>query len=215
MTFLAPVASPVDEIAAVLPTTRGALGSRIAQGSLASCDDALMERVKAGDVDSFAELYDRYSVRVRRIARAVCRDDGHAQEAVQETFSAIWNSRSTYVCRGSPTAWVLSLARHRAIDVTRRNKRHVVHRAGDVALDGQASPGDIADDIISRAQACVLRGLLTRLPDAQREAITLCFYGQLTHTEIAAHLGLPLGTVKGRVRLGLEKLRGDIERMND
>lgn len=209
---MTPYSSDDELAAASSPATGGALDPDSRNGSFASRDDALMARVKAGDVDSFAELYDRYCVRVRRIAWMVCRDDGHAQEAVQETFSSIWNSRLTYVSRGAPAAWVLSVARHRAIDVTRRNNRHVAHRANDVMLDIQSTPGNIADDIIKRAQACVLAGLLMQLPDAQREAISLSFYAQLTHTEIATHLGVPIGTVKGRVRLGLEKLRGDMER---
>jgi len=169
-----------------------------------------MASVKAGSVAAFGVLYDRYCNRAYRIARAVCGDDGCAQEAVQETFMSVWNSRATYVSRGAPAAWVLTLARHRAIDVARRNHSHVANRASDTMLDVAPARGDLADDVVAAVTGDVVRALLRGLPDNQREAVTLAFYGQLSHTEIAVHLGVPVGTVKGRVRLGLEKLRYDL-----
>ena len=84
-----------------------------------------MANVKAGSVDALGVLYDRYCDRAYRIARSVCRDDGHAQEAVRETFIAIWTTRGTYQQqRGKVAAWVLTIARHRAIDIARRNQPH-------------------------------------------------------------------------------------------
>jgi RNA polymerase sigma-70 factor, ECF subfamily len=175
-------------------------------------DDQVMANLKAGSVAAFAVLYDRYYDRAYRIAQSVCRDDGRAEEAVQEAFISIWNTRTTYEMQAGKVApWVLTVARYRAIDVTRRNGLHAVHRASDDSLHTVRAPSAVAEQVVARAQARDLRNLLARLPDVQREVITLAFYGQLTHNEIATHLGLPPGTVKGRMRLGLQRLRGDIE----
>jgi len=177
-------------------------------------DNEIMASVKVGSVDALGVLYDRYCDRAYRIARSVCRDDGRAQEAVQETFISIWATRESYEQqRGKVAAWVLTIARHRAIDIARRNGPHAAHRASDDHLHTLPAPGSVAEYVQQRVHARSLQGLLAQLPDAQREVITLAFYGQLTHTEIAEHLQLPAGTVKGRMRLGLQRLRGDIDRV--
>ncbi len=185
-----------------------------AAGSGAVDDDEVMADVKAGSVGALGELYDLYYDRAYRIARSVCRDDGRAQEAVQETFISIWATRQSYEQqRGKVAAWVLTIARHRAIDIARRNAPHAAHRASDERLHTLPAPSNVSELVAGRAEAHDLLGLLAQLPDAQREVITLAFYGQLTHTEIAEHLHLPAGTVKGRMRLGLQRLRGDIDRV--
>jgi RNA polymerase sigma-70 factor, ECF subfamily len=177
-------------------------------------DDRVMADIKAGSVTAFGVLYDRYYDRAYRLARSVCRDDGHAEEAVQEAFISIWKTRTTYEMQAGKVApWVLTVARYRAIDVTRRNGLHDGHRASDDSLHAIRGPTCVVEQVVARAQARELQRLLARLPDVQREVITLAFYGELTHSEIAAHLGLPPGTVKGRMRLGLRRLRGDIERV--
>ena len=176
-------------------------------------DHEVMADVKVGSVDALGVLYDRYCDRAYRIARSVCRDDGRAQEAVQETFISIWTTRGTYEQRGAVAAWVLTIARHRAIDIARRNAPHAAHRASDERLHKLPGPGNVAEHVIKQSEARDLQSLLADLPDAQREVITLAFYAQLTHTEIAEHLHLPAGTVKGRMRLGLQRLRGDIDRV--
>jgi len=176
-------------------------------------DDQVMADVKAGSRAAFGVLYARYYERAFRVARSVCRDDGRAEEAVQETFISIWKTRMTYEMQAGKVApWVLTVARYRAIDVTRRNGLHAVHRASDDNLLAVRAPNCVVEQVVARAQARELRRLLARLPDVQREVIMLAFYGQLTHSEIAATLGLPAGTVKGRMRLGLQRLRGDIDR---
>lgn len=176
-------------------------------------DNEVMADVKAGSVDALGVLYDRYCDRAYRIAWSVCGDDGRAQEAVQETFISIWTTHGTYEQRGNVAAWVLTIARHRAIDIARRNAPHAAHRASDERLHKLPAPGCVAEHVVKQSQARDLQSLLADLPDAQREVITLAFYGQLTHTEIAKHLQLPAGTVKGRMRLGLQRLRGDIDRV--
>jgi RNA polymerase sigma-70 factor (ECF subfamily) len=175
-------------------------------------DDQVMAGVKAGSVAAFGVLYDRYCDRAYRIAWSVCRDDDRAEEAVQEAFSSIWKTRTTYDSQvGMVAPWVLTVVRYRAIDIARSNGLHVARRADDDVLHAVRAPDSVADEVVARAQARDLLSLLARLPDAQREVITLAFYGQLTHSEIAAHLDLPAGTVKGRMRLGLQRLREDMK----
>ena len=175
-------------------------------------DSDLMARVSAGSVESFVDLYDHYRDRAYRVARGVCHDDGLAQEAMQDGFLSVWISRANYrPQQGSVAAWLLTVIRHRAIDVARRDSRHASRRAvehGAIALVSVSDPLELA---VERDDAQRLRASLALLPDAQAEVITLAYYGQLSHTEIAAHLGLPTGTVKGRMRLGLQKLQADIE----
>ncbi|HET7510622.1 MAG TPA: sigma factor [Solirubrobacterales bacterium] len=145
-------------------------------------DEALMARAQAGDTDAFAQLYDSYSERALRIARAICRDQGRAEKAVQEGFLAIWRSRADF--RPGPDsflAWSMKIVKHRAIEAVAQSEHE----------------GLIAS--------------LRQLPEAQAEVIVLAFFGELSHSEIAALLDLPSGTVKGRMRLGLEKLRQEME----
>ncbi len=186
---------------------------RISAGSGAIGELRLVERMQAGSVDAFTELYERYGDRAFRVARSICFDVGQAEEAVQEAFLSIWRGRESYRPeRGTVATWVLAVTRHRAIDAQRRNGKHAAHRAGDERLDGCVAGDDVAHTVVERAAVRHLEALLAGLPDAQRDAITLAFYAELTHTEIAERLKLPPGTVKGRIRLGLHKLRNDLER---
>jgi RNA polymerase sigma-70 factor (ECF subfamily) len=176
-------------------------------------DGRLMSEMVAGSVAAFGAIYDRYCDRAYRVALSVCRDDGLAQDAVQDGFISVWNSRSTYRGdQGSVAAWLLTVVRHRAIDIFRNESRHSSRRAGDEQLEVRSQLKEPAETVIGRDEARRLRESLATLPDAQAEVITLAYYGQLSHTEIAAQLGLPPGTVKGRMRLGLQKLRADIDR---
>ncbi|HEY5430114.1 MAG TPA: sigma-70 family RNA polymerase sigma factor [Solirubrobacteraceae bacterium] len=175
-------------------------------------DASLMDGVNVGNVEAFATLYDRYCHRAYSVALSVCRDDGRAQDAVQDAFLSIWNSRARYhPQRGTVAAWLLTVVRYRAIDLTRSNRRHEHHRAGDEQLACHAGPDDLPQEAINRDDADQLQASLALLPVLQEQVITLAFYGQLTHTEIATQLALRPGTVKGRMRLGLQKLRADID----
>ena len=94
-------------------------------------DDLLMSQVKGGSVEAFEELYERYSVRAYRVARSICHDQGHAEDAIQEAFLSIWNSCTAYQAqRGTVAAWLLTTVRYRAIDVARRDRKHAGRRAG-------------------------------------------------------------------------------------
>lgn len=184
---------------------RGAAGDLAVVG-----DDLVMQSVKAGSAVAFGVLYDRYCDRAYRVAWSVCRDQGRAEDAVQETFISIWKTRTTYEDHGKVASWVLTVARHRAIDIARHDTWQAAHRTEDDGLEVVHDPRGVADRVLARAEARDLMRLLAGLPPLQREVIALAFYGQLTHSEIATRLDLPLGTVKSRLRLGLRRLRADM-----
>jgi RNA polymerase sigma-70 factor (ECF subfamily) len=184
----------------------------MAAGALSHLSDAdLMRRVQDDDVAAFAELYDRLAPRALGVARGVLGARGdRSSDAVQEAFLSIWRKRGTYRAdRGEVHTWVFGIVRHRAIDSLRHHRRHDRPRADENGVHQTlAAPDDVHADAVAAADGRRMRELLAELPDTQREVITLAYYGQLTHTEIAARLTLPVGTVKGRMRLGLIKLRG-------
>jgi RNA polymerase sigma-70 factor (ECF subfamily) len=179
-------------------------------------DDALLVgEIASGSVGGLEELYRRYGPRALRVAWAVCHDEGRAEEAVQDAFSSVWRSRAAAYRsqRGTVAAWLMAVVRYRALDAERRNVKHAAHRAEETTIALLPVPGDLGEQQAARTDAAWLHSVLGRLPYLQREVIALAFYGQLTHAEIATHLELPSGTVKGRMRLGLQKLRADIEKV--
>jgi RNA polymerase sigma-70 factor (ECF subfamily) len=132
---------------------------------------------------------------------------------VQEAFLSIWRSSARYdPARGSVRSWTLGVVRNRAIDALRRSATPAPKLDLDDAalLDAQAAPERTDSEAIRRDAAERVRGAVGRLPREQFEVITLAYFGGFSHSEIASMLGAPLGTVKGRMRLGLEKLRGSL-----
>lgn len=181
----------------------------------AKTDEALMVRVQSDDTGAFAELYDRHAARAFLVARAVCRDPGRAEDAVQEGFLAIWKGRDNYRPEvGTFRAWSMTIVQNRAIDSLRRTAARPAEQAR--ALDEDFSQPDLgtpspSEEAIARSAGEEMIASLGRLPEAQAKVIVLAFYGQLSQSEIAAQLALPMGTVKGRMRLGLEKLRYEMD----
>lgn len=175
----------------------------------APSDEALMARVQNGDTAAFAELYDRHSLRAYRVAQAVCRDSGRAEDAVQEGFLAIWRSRAQFSPEnGSFRAWSMSIVKNRAVDSYRATAaRPPLQPAETDSEEPDAETKSVQDQVIARSETDAMLASLRQLPEAQAEVIALAFFGELSHSEIAAMLDLPSGTVKGRMRLGLEKLR--------
>jgi len=179
-------------------------------------DENLMCCVRdTADLEAYGRLYDRHASRAYRVARSVCGDVQRSEEAVQDGFLAVWRGRSRsrpMSGSGSFRAWSMTLVRRAAIDILRRESadcRPSLRAPQDDAPD--VTPGASPEhDVIARDEAATLRETLARLPAAQAEVIGLAFFGELSHSEVAAHLALPLGTVKGRMRLGLEKLRVDL-----
>lgn len=174
--------------------------------------EELIRRMAAGDRDAFGRFYDRYAPLVYPLVLRVVRDRADAADVLQDVFWQAWQGAATYdPARGTPEAWMMMRARTRAIDRVRAVRR----RGETFALeDGQvatavAAGGDAGDRALDRG---VIGAALAQLPSAQREAIELAYFGGLTQTEIARRLGEPLGTVKTRIRLGLERLRDAVRR---
>ncbi len=178
---------------------------------LALSDEDLMSRIQAHDIRAFEELYDRYSAKVFGLARLMCGSSQRAEDALQEGFLAVWTSRASFdPARGSPRAWLLTVIRNRCIDVIRRDRRNDGLRESEGKLEYFPAPGSVAEDAEEHEEANRVRATLLGLPAAQREVIALAYFGGLSHTEIATRLQLPAGTVKGRIRLGLQKVRGEL-----
>lgn len=172
----------------------------------------LMLRVQADDADAFGLLYDRLAPAAMRVAQAICGDRNRAEDAVQEAFLSAWRSRSAYRAqRGAVGTWVLGIVRNRAIDSLRRDMRHDrAHDGREDILECLPDRLGVEAEVVKRDEAQRLRAALMPLPVTQREAVALAFFGQLSHSEVARTLGVPLGTVKGRIRLALDKLGGQI-----
>jgi RNA polymerase sigma-70 factor, ECF subfamily len=174
-------------------------------------DAVLMQEVQAGERLALGELYNRFALRAYRTAFAVCHDRDCAQDAVQDAFVSMWASRATYEpARGSVVGWAMTIVRHRAIYLARRRSAAVLDE-GVARLDDQPAQDDVLTDFVARVETEQLTELLARLPPAQRQVIRLGFFEGLTHEEIAHRLALPPGTVKGRMRLGLTKLRSELD----
>ena len=174
-------------------------------------DIELMESVRADDPDAFSALYDRFGSRAYRVAFSIARDRTRAEDIVQEAFLSIWRSRARYQPqRGAVVTWIMSTVRNRAIDAVRLNGRHDDRRAGgEHTREGMQAAREVEDTAIERDQAARLRRVLARLPKEQRDVICLAYFGELSASEIADELSIPVGTVKGRMRLGLNKLRAE------
>jgi RNA polymerase sigma-70 factor (ECF subfamily) len=178
-------------------------------------DREMMLRVGRGDQTAFSALYDRLSGPLYSLALKMLGNASDAQDALQEVFLQIWSRARTYDPeKSSVFSWTVLLTRSRAIDRLRardRRLRVVVGSAADEAKTAEATNASIvetaADTADKNDDAAHVRSLLNNLPSEQREAIELAFFGHLTHHEIAARLGQPLGTVKARIRRGLLKLR--------
>ena len=176
-------------------------------------DATLMREVQAGERPALGELYDRFAPRAYRAAFSVCHDRDCAQDAVQDAFVSMWSSRATYEpARGTVAGWAMGIVRHRAIDLARRRAVAAERDEGAARLDEEPAPNDVPTDFVAHAETEQLTELLAQLPPAQREVIRLGFYDGLTHEEISRRLALPPSTIKGRMRLGLKKLRSGLDR---
>jgi RNA polymerase sigma-70 factor, ECF subfamily len=175
---------------------------------------ALIARIADRDREAFGRFYDAFAGMAFGVIRRIVRDAAAAEDVLQDVFWQIWQDASQYDARrGSPAAWVLMRAKARAIDRLRSIRRREQTFVPELDHE-QARPTD--GDTENPAVAAESRGLveqaLARLPDAQRRVIELAFFDGLTQSEIAARLGEPLGTVKTRARLGLERLREGMQR---
>ena len=172
-------------------------------------DAELVSLVAACDVEALGVVYDRHAAAVLGLARRITGDSALAEDVAQEAFLSFWRNSHLYRAdRGSVRAWVLGITRHRAIDALRRRGSRARAEAAEATLVERLPGGERTDSaVVRRDEARSARAALDTLPGEQRRAIELSYFGGLSHVEIAGRVGLPLGTVKSRIRLGLEKLR--------
>lgn len=173
-------------------------------------DEDLMTLVERKEADAFAVLYDRHGGASYSLAHRIVGDGPLAEDVVQEAFLSVWRSGARFdAARGSVRSWTLGIVRNRSIDALRRasGKAPKLNLDDDAVLDAQPAEELTDSQAIRRETARRVRGALTELPPEQSEVIGLAYFGGFTHSEIAQMLGMPLGTVKGRMRLGLEKIR--------
>jgi RNA polymerase sigma-70 factor, ECF subfamily len=168
-----------------------------------------MALVRDGDARAFEVIFDRHAGAAFSLAYRMCGRRAMAEDIAQEAFVSLWRSGARYDrARGSVRSWVLSAVHNRAIDAFRRDSAKSSLDVGDEGLAERLESGERTDrEAERRDDARQVRTALNELPGEQRQVIELAYFGGFTHTQIAEMLGLPAGTVKGRMRLGLSKLR--------
>ncbi len=186
---------------------RSAAGGSAALGKLA--DEELMALVQGGDADAFEVVYDRHCDVAFSLAYRMCGRRATAEDVLQEAFLALWRTGARYdSTRGSVRNWILRIVHNRAVDALRRGgvrDRHALH--GEGTVERVAGSENIEEQILDRERSQEMAGALWVLPKEQSRVLELAYFGGFTHTEIASMLEMPVGTVKGRMRLGLAKLR--------
>ncbi len=170
-------------------------------------DAQLLDRVRRGDEQSMATLYDRFSKVVYSVALRVLRDPAAAEDVLQDVFLGLWRRPETFVsARGSLGGWLAVVARNRAIDTLRRKRPS--EQVEEVYL---ASPFNLADEAERNTLMQRVRAIIMHLPLEQKKTLEMAYFDGLTHTEIAEITGDPLGTVKTRIRTALLTLRKEME----
>jgi RNA polymerase sigma factor (sigma-70 family) len=168
-------------------------------------DEALVALVARADDSALAELYDRFGHVAYGLALRVVRDPALAEDAVQEAFLAVWRSAARFVPeRAKARTWILTLVHRRAVDVVRREEPR---RTEPLEAAPQPSANLTEDEAWLRLQRTRVQEALRMLPDQQREALELAYFGGFTQSELADRLGEPLGTIKSRMFTGLARLR--------
>jgi len=181
-------------------------------------DLSLLQRIATRDDAALAELYDRHHRLAFAIIQRIVQSPSDAEEVLQETFVRVWSRAETYDARlGSPAAWIVRIARNRAIDRVRARQARADVNAAVPAVDDAAAARELPSHdtpesvLHSTYAARAVRGAVAALPAAQRTLIEAAFFEGYTHQELAARFGVPLGTVKTRIRNGLLSLRGRLE----
>ena len=173
-------------------------------------DDQLVARVLAGDRHAFETLYDRYAGTVYGVALKMLGDREVAEDAVQEVFARAWRRMATFDRSRAFAPWLFGIAHNYCIDELRRRRvrpQPVYEDDEHPVLSDIPDDADVGEAAVIADQRRLVREALDQLPEEQRQALLLAYFGGLTQQEIATRLGNPLGTVKTRMRLGLQKLR--------
>jgi RNA polymerase sigma-70 factor (ECF subfamily) len=176
-------------------------------------DEELMPLIGEKDPEAFEVFYDRHGGVAYSLAYRIVGEKAAAEDVTQEAFISIWKSGARFDrARGSVRSWMLSIVRNRAIDAlrSRAGKAPKLSFDDDAILEQRPSEELTDDEAMRRETATELRGALGELPGEQSKVIELAYFGGFSQSEISRMLGVPLGTVKGRMRLGLEKIRGEL-----
>ena len=181
---------------------------------------ALVVRVAAGETRALEELYDRYARPAYSLARRVTGDPAFAEEVVQEVFLAVWRQPERFqASRGGFASWLLAAVHHKAVDAVRREeavRRRALALQAVEGLDASDAPSNRPEDAVEeRLRGERVRGALRELPETQREAMTLAYYGGYTQREIASLTSTPLGTVKTRMHRAMHNLRTALDDLSD
>jgi RNA polymerase sigma-70 factor, ECF subfamily len=172
-------------------------------------DEDLVPLMARGDARAFEAIYERHSGAAYSLAYRMVGTRASAEDVIQEAFMNLWRSGAHYDgARGSVRTWILGIVHHRAIDALRRASVHSRRRADDeTAAERLEGPERVEEDVARREEAATVRHAMGVLPADQLKVIELAYFGGFTHVEIAEMLAAPVGTVKGRMRLGLKKMR--------
>ncbi len=179
-------------------------------------DEALVALVVQKNVEAFSTLYDRYSHGVYALAAHML-GEGDAEDVVQEVFFSLWNKAHQYdLQRGRFSGWLIAIARNQVIDHLKRRSQQSRFAAADkvdmLLANARDDAEGVEDQVWIRDSADAMLRALRAIPNEQRRVLVLAYFGGLSHSEIAGHLGIPLGTVKKRISLGLSKLRARMKR---
>jgi RNA polymerase sigma-70 factor (ECF subfamily) len=174
-------------------------------------------RVTQGDGAALEALYERYGRACYSLARRILVDEQLAQDAVQEVFLTVWRDASRFdAARGGFSSWLLSMTHHKAVDAVRREENLRKRRSSDEALEVHEDSAPAVDEAVwSLLRRQRVREVLKTLPDPQREALTLAYFGGYTQREIAGLTATPLGTVKTRMLAGMRRMAGSLEGLSN
>jgi RNA polymerase sigma factor (sigma-70 family) len=172
-------------------------------------DGELVELVAQKDAGALEALYERYGRPAYSLARRILTEETLAQDVVQEVFLSLWrDARRFDAGRGTVATYLLSMTHHRAVDVVRREENLRRWRTSDEGLELEADPKmRVEDEVLTSERRAEVRSALQELPPAQREALLLAYFGGYTQREVAALVGVPLGTVKTRMAAGMRKMK--------
>ena len=177
-------------------------------GEISLDDVRVVQRMASGDAAALGEFYDRWSAEAYATAISIVRVAQDAEEVVADAFWQAWNQASRFdVSRGQVRSWVLSIARSRALDKLKAVARRREEQLESAPLELLANEGDAHDRIVEEERIGVVAKALNELPTVQREVLEMAYFGGLSQTEIADCTGLAIGTIKTRIRLGMQKLR--------
>jgi RNA polymerase sigma factor (sigma-70 family) len=177
-------------------------------------DADLLRRVRAGERGAAIDLYDRFRRPAFGLARRILADDALAEDVLQEVFLDVWRDPDAFdLERGSFAAWLMAAVHHKAVDAVRREESQRRRRTrAETELEAPTADRDVEDEAERRVVSGRVRTALGRLPEAQREALALGYYGGFTQREVAALTGATLGTVKTRMLAGMRRLREELGR---